>query len=933
MFRPKPLNAAISLAVGAALTTGVLATQVAFAADDDVMEEVVVTGSRIKRTDLVGDNPVTVLDRDYLTNLGTMSIGDVLQDIPNSAGGAVNTGVNNGGSGATRFSLRGLGSQATLVLLNGHRVVASGLGANSSVDLNNIPVSMIERVEVLKDGASAIYGSDAIAGVVNIITRHNFAGVDFNAYMGQTSENDGEVDAVDITVGVDGDNGNAVFSAFYVNQKPIWAGDRKYSEVEIWYHPYWDPTGQEEGGSSAPPWSNVNTADGRFTRGAEFGDWRAYSGATDSYNYAPANYTQTPNERWGISAFADTELGNLGILGDVTISAEAFYTQRRSQRLIAPEPLAPLIFFGSPAPIPADNYYNVMYGPKDALGNSYEIADWRRRMVETGGRDQQHKAQTYQASITLAGEFSDSWSWDFTALYGENTGSVIDLGYFNLDRVAEAVGPTYVDAQGVPQCGTDAANQIAGCVPLNPFGIPGTDSQITQEMLQFISGNYVTLTEGGNTLKSAAANVTGELMDLPGGPLGMAVGVEKRWVSGFSQPDSLALLGTSTAGASLATGGSYAVDEAYVELAIPVIDMIDVSLAARYSDYSTYGSTTTTKAGVRVTVMDGLVLRGTISEAFRAPSIPELYGGVADTYPQVNDPCASDATASCVADGVPAGGYDNSGLVQLRSAVGGNPALQPEEADIYTVGLVWQPEFLDGSSVTLDYWDTDIVDTISTNGPQVILDNCQLSGLDCDLIDRMGPTEDLPGHVTMIWDLNTNVGRVEASGIDLAIVAPLPETDFGSFTVMLDVAKYLNYEKTLSNGAVVDHTGRLEDNQDGSFPEYKTNLKVLWSMGNFDASYTLRYIDDVTETLQGWWSLDPVTFEPSNEQHTIDSMTTHDIQVSYLIEGMNTRLTFGIDNVLDEQPPFSDSAFNDNTDVRTYPTQGRYFYGRVNFAL
>lgn len=255
-----------------------------------VIDEVVVTGSRIQRADLEGFNPVTVLDRAAITDSGVFNIGAILQDLPNSAGQGVNTGVNNGGDGGVNFSLRGLGSNRTLVLINGRRAVASGLGADDAVDLNNIPVSIVERVEILKDGASAVYGSDALAGVVNIITRSDFEGVEFTSTIGETSEGDGRQTLHEVIAGSNTDKGNFVVSAYWAEQEEIWAGDRDYSREEIWYHPNWDPTGQDVGGSSAPPWGNYGGSDGnRYTQGPGGGDWREYDGTSDSYNYAPAN--------------------------------------------------------------------------------------------------------------------------------------------------------------------------------------------------------------------------------------------------------------------------------------------------------------------------------------------------------------------------------------------------------------------------------------------------------------------------------------------------------------------------------------------------------------------------------------------------------------------------------------------------------------------
>jgi len=901
----------------------------------DMLEEVVVTGSRIRRPDLAGANPVSVIDRGELQAQSFTSIGDVLQQMPYSAGAAVNTQVNNGGSGAVNFSLRGLGSSRTLVLVNGRRAVPSGLGANSVVDLNNIPMNMIERVEVLKDGASSVYGSDAVAGVVNIITRQDFEGVDLSVTHGQTSQRDGDQTTAEFSFGTASDRGNFIVNGFYTEQKPIWAGDREFSEVEVWFNPYWDPDGVDFGGSSAPPWGLYGVPGvGNVTRGPEFGAFRPYSGISDPYNYAPANYHQTPSERWGFSGFGRYELGDWGQIQNVEFSAEAMFTHRKSQRLIAPEPLAPLAFFGTPAPYSDLNHYNITQGPKDADGNTVVITDWRRRMEETGGRDQNHETNTHQISAGFSGEFQ-TWFWDASAFYGENNGSVTDFGYFQLERVGDAVGPTYMDPAGNLFCSTDgtADGVIPGCVPLNVFGEPGTDTGVTDEMLQYISGNYVSLYQGGNTMNGVQFNASGPVMDLPAGELGMAFGFERRHLSGFAQPDSLVLLGTSTAGSSQATAGSYNVREAYVEFAVPLladlagVDLLELSLASRYSRYNTFGSTTNSKIGLRWTVNDELTLRGTASQAFRAPSIPDMFAGEFSTFPTVTDPCAQDPTAFCVADGVPAGGYDNTGLIQLPTREGGNPDLDPEEADIFTVGAVYQPSWLEGLSMTLDYWDTEITSAISSIGAQTILNNCHSTGVNCDLIDRWGPGSGATtGDIIFIYNLAANVGKLEASGVDFSARYALPPTDYGLFAIGTDVAYLSKYDKTLATGEVIRHKGRFEDNHDGNYPEWRVNFVTNWNFQNWDATYTMRYIDDVTEPLTQWYNV-------GGTERTVSSQTIHNIQASYNLEDYNARFTLGIDNITDRQPPFSDSGFNDNTDVRTYETRGRFIYGRIGFSF
>ena len=942
MLRKNRLTLAVSAAMG--LSAAAVMPQIASAQDEGSLEEVVVTGSRISRPDLEGANPVTVMQRSEINMMGVNNVGDILRNITASAGAATNTNVNNGGEGAVRFSLRGLGAQRTLVLLNGKRVVASGLGADDSVDLGNIPTAMVERVEVLKDGASAVYGSDAIAGVVNIITRRNFEGFEVNGYYGEYGEGDGETESMDFTLGVAGDKGNAVVAGWWNNQKTVWAGDRKYSENDYWWRPYWQPDNPRvPGGSSAPPWGNHAdpTTGNRYTRGSEFGDWRARTSA-DNYNYQPVNYLVTPNERWGINMAATYEFGDWGFLENLAFVTDGFYTHSESQTLLAPEPLAPLVFFGVPAPYSPDNWYNQQYGPKNEAGETIQIDDWRRRMVETGGRSNSFETETYQLHIALQGD-SWNWNWELAGGYGENNSKQYSEGYFNLDRVGEAVGPTHFDAEGVLQCGASPAEAIAGCGPLNVFGLPGTDTQVTGEMLDYISRNYNAFTNGKNELKSvtfAASN--GDVFDLPAGPLGIAFGLEKHWFDGAQVVDTNQLLGTSTAGVSLNTGGGYDVEEAFIEFNIPLlsdlplVEYLELNFATRYSDYSTYGDTTNSKLNLRWQMLESLTFRGTAGESFRAPSIPELFQGQFRTFPVAVDPCATDANANCVANGVPPGGYDSGGVTQIPSDQGGNPFLEEETADTYTFGLVWEPDLWGGTSMTVDYWNIDIDNPVTVAGTQTRLTGCYESGIYCDSISRFGPETSVWGNIITVNDLNTNAGRIETSGVDFSFRTQFPETAFGIFGAGLDWTYLIEYDKTEADGNVKSHAGFYWDDNgndfgDGMFARNRAILSFNWMLNNWSASWRTHYTSGVEENLEGlWWHQGP---GENFTQRSIESYTTHDIQFQYLIENWNTRISIGADNILDEEPPFIDSAFAYNTDHTYTGSIGRYYYGRITLSF
>jgi len=930
MYSNSKLAKAVRLAmiIGAG-STAAFSSQ-SFAEEEGAnVERIEVTGSRIKRTDMEGAAPVTVISSDDILKMGVTNVGDMLQNLTSSAGAAINTAVNNGGDGSIQFSLRGLGSQRTLVLVNGRRMVKGGNGPGSgnvaAVDLRTVPLATIKRVEVLKDGASALYGSDGIAGVVNIITKDDYEGAELKASYGITSENDGRQDSVDFTIGAASDKGNIVFAAGWSRQGEIMMGDRKQSEYELRLY---EDGHTERGGSSAPPWSNVDGYDGapNVTRGPEFGDWRVRDGATDSYNYNPVNFHQTPNELWHLTAMGGYDIGSIGILEDVRMYGEASYVKADSDTLFAPEPLAPLVFFGHAAPYSPDNYYNQQFGPKDPDGNAYELQDWRRRMLETGGRASGSSRGTSRIVLGFEGTFSNGWDWDVYYMRGDHTATTYNQGYFNLERVEEAVGPTHFDANNVLQCGTADAPVGNGCVPLNIFGEPGTETEVTAEMLQYISGNFNTTNTGENYTETWAASVSGEVFELPAGMAGFAFGIESREEGGSYTPDSLLLSGTTTAGDSAATEGSYTVDEAFLELIVPVVsdvafaDSIELSAAVRYSDYSTFGDNTSGKLGFVWKVNDQFTARATISEAFRAPDTSELYGGANTQFPAAADPCALQANPSvgCASTGV-LPNWDDGSIEQIPTRRGGSPTLTPEEADIFTAGLVYSSDAIEGLSLTLDYWKIDLTNYISNIGTQTIMDSCNDDNLLCDRIERI-QSGDNQGTIIIVDDPNTNVGGVDTSGVDVN-VKYLFDSSWGEFRVNFDTSYLIEYTKHNANGDVKHH-GWLRDNQDGNFPRLKTNLSLDWNYENFSQNLSVKYIHKVKEIEQGWWTGGATgAFE-----HQVDSYTTVDWQGNYNLEEYNTNFTLGIINVFDEEPPYAYSAFNGNTDGRTYDVKGRQYY-------
>jgi len=900
------------------------------------IEEVVVTGSRIPRGDIDGVAPVAIYSEADIDRTGATSIGQLLREIPSVSGGAQTTQINNGGGGTMQISLRGMGSVRTLVLLNGRRVVSSvSSGAGTAVDLNTFPTSIIQRIEVLKDGASAVYGSDAVAGVVNIITKTDFEGFELSTYLGDTTRGGGSRQQADLVAGGMGDGNNWLFVASTTDEEEIEVADREWSQIPLF---------MAAGdiiflGSSAPPWGRYRSfsemagnrdcnGDGTIddsncdlTRGPEYGDFRRfdYFGG-DSYNYAPANYQRQPNHRWSLSFFGETALDVLsdaGFLGSVSGFVEATYTNRESRQKLAEVPLAPLAFFGYSAPYSKDNYYNPL---------GADIPDWRRRMVEGGSRTNPTEENTARLLLGLRGELESGWSWDAYMTRGESSREAHFGHIYNLERVANAVGPTTGSpSAGNLQCVADPAN----CVPLDTFG----ENSVTQAMI-----DYVTFTTNESFRMEqqiwSLQLSTPSLFELPAGTVGLAVGLEYRDEFASDSPDSqIATLGDAATGTPRQpTSGGYDASEAFVELIVPLlanqplVQSLDFEAALRHSNYSAFGTTTNPKLGLRWRVANDLVVRGSFSTAFRAPNVAELFGGAGSSFPSLTDPCSGGRTDGnvCMDPRVPDQGFEIIST-QIRTRVGGNPDLTPEEADIFTVGLVWTPEaFLGGMSLALDYYEYELSDAIGGLGADFILQACATRGELCDRIDRFPD-----GNVRQLDNRTANATGLEASGVDMAVRYTGIETPFGDFDARLDLTHVLTHDLIQPDGSVIEHAGWFRDEQDGHFGEWKFIVGLGYHFNeNLNVSWDIRWIDDVIEEFDDQFTGELFT-------RTLEGAIYHDVQANwhFQVSDLPSTLTVGVDNVRDEDPSFSLDGFNDNTDVRTFDTAGRFVYARWRIGL
>ena len=921
--------------------------------------EIVVTGSRIRRDPLSQDSPVITLDQEALAKTGLTSVADVLQRLPSAAGG-LNSKVNNSGNignppdgggvgaGSAEIDLRYLSSKRTLVLVDGLRWVngtsASGIPAN--VDLNTIPSNMIERIEVLQAGASPLYGSDAIAGVVNIITVAHQKGLKASAQYGQyLGEGDGETENYEISWGNGTDNPiDIVVGAAYVNQQAVRTADRDISQFP---NPGQTSCTDPIGGCSSA------AANGRFL--GFFGNLTIHNvpdstptlaelvpfTAADRFNFAPFNYILTPNKRYGGFVSAKADLGS-----DINLRVRGSWNRRKSQNQAAFEPL----FIGPDAGNGAGSLFDTLSidatNPFNPFGVTLEscrnpdgspkgggcVQNYSfvaRRLVEAGQRTFDQEVNTYSLTTTVDGKlnlFDHDWYWDVNGLVGVNKAKQSFTGNVRADRVAVALGPL-ATCQATP-----------GCVPLNLFGGAGS---ITEEMLDWIG--FTERNDSRQKLASFTANITGDIVDLPAGPVGVAFGYEHRFQSAAFNPDPLTAAGLSADIPAQPASGHYNVDEVYGEIRIPILKdqpfaySLEANGAVRHSDYSiSGGSTTYTITGLYKPIQD-VLLRGAYSTGFRAPSLGELFGGRSRFDLPVADPCSNIAGSpyqasqtvrdNCTANGVPANGSYAEDPGQLPVITQGNENLKPEKSKNLTFGLVYSPAWArsGGSNFNaeINYYDIKVTDAIAAIDPQVTLNNCALLGdpESCALIIRTSN-----GFVNEIDGTLDNLDSIRTKGIDATINYRSPATSAGRFGVTLNASHLIKYVLTASNGfVVIDRKGTERGSPDQAYPEWKGNATLDWSLSDFAASVTGRYIDSVTEI--GGLSADGT--------NKLGSRFYTDFQFIWTPSMLDQRFAFavGVNNLFDKDPPGCFSCSGNNYDPGTYDAPGRFGYARISYRM
>ncbi|MBL8642763.1 MAG: TonB-dependent receptor [Rhodospirillaceae bacterium] len=923
------------------------------AASADDIPEIVVTGSRIARKDADSVGPIFTLTEEDVRASGANSIGELLQKLP-AAGVSLNTNGTQGTSyGASSINLRYLGGaegsgNRVLVLVDGHRWVDGGgqRGFRDFVDLNTMPLGMIEGIEVLKDGASAIYGADAIAGVVNIQTIRDFEGVRVSGKTGITSEGDGEQYSGTVSWGQRFTNSALVLTASYVNDKPIRTDARDLTtltlvpQTAVGNNPnglyilpglannafFGTPAGW--GTSASPIVANGLT---NYGSGALADDsFHIASLPRDFYNLqAQGIHLVGPSERYGVYGRYTIDLSDT-----VTSKTEALFNKRKSDQLFSPVLLdiggtsGNITGFSLPNNHPFNPFGTANGVPTaNAVGFAANQA-WRIRRVmgDVGNRNNVQDVETYRIAQTFEGEFElfeNDWKWDLFGSYAKNETSTRGENGINYEAMLLGLGPT--------------ANCTAspGCVPINLF------APMTAQMANYVRYNASEYNE--TEIYDVTFDVTGDLIELPAGMLAVAAGYEYRTNKADDLPDVFvnavarglpATATTTTHQTRTPTKGKYNLHEAYMELAVPVLkdapmaESLDLSLAARYSDYNTVGDATTLKAGAGWRPVEDLLFRGTYAQGFRAPSILELFQGRRETSFAGVDPCnggqaANPTLPGCA--GIPANYNQNAfnlnGLIP--GTIAGNLNLEPETSDSYSLGMAIQPSAIEGLAVTVDWFDIKIKDAIGAPTSTQILQLCaRFAGAFCDLVTRDPAT----GAVRNLLQGAQNLNEISTSGVDFTIRYDF-DTTIGDFAAVAD-ASYLDKFRTVSpnpaGGApIVDDRAGRGDAPRSTYPRWKGQASLRWNDVNdtWGAVWRARYIGPTTDIAN------------AVKDSRTDSRIYNDIEATYNFSVNEASVTLGVNNVFNVQPPASYANAPINFDMYTYDPRGTSFYLRVGAAF
>jgi outer membrane receptor protein involved in Fe transport len=905
------------------------------AREPTALDEIIVTGSKIPTVSFDEILPVTVLDATDLARGGSDSLSKILQTLPMSAASVHNTNLNNGGDGAARVDLRALSPKRTLVLLNGHRFPNGGIGGDNAVDVDSLPTGLIERVEVLTSGASAIYGADAVAGVVNFITKPSFQGVELNAEQLQSDRGDGQVSTLTLNAGHGFFGGQWMLGGQYVKQRGVSQSARAFSAVPLTID---DSSGDRvaagsftlpEGLFRVPPGNALGFPRGRYTHvggtvGHTAADYRLEDDATDIFNFAPYQYLQTPNERGSVWLIGTQPFGS-----NIELHIEGLLNHRTSQQLLAPSPFqagfdpSPLLADGTEG-IPANNYYNPF---------GVDLHDVRRRFVEIPDRSFNQRVDMNRELASVSVQLG-SWKLEPALSYAHSNAAETDLGAIAGQHLAAALGPSGLNAQGQVVCGipgaggtVPAASVIPGCVPVDLFGGVGS---LSPQQIAYLDQTLED--HGTNAEQMASIDARGPWGGIAGRPIQWATGAEYRREQGSYTFDP------NRGGGAVGSGGqedipevAYSARELYLEMRAPLArdrpltQALDLSADARWSNFSSFGGHFTWQSGIRWQPVESIALRTSYARVFRAPALSELYVAQGAGVDAEFDPCGNGPTPTqrvhCAANGVPGGAYVQADNSTFTVKQGGNPALAPESGYTFDTGIDFRPASLPNLRATLDAYRIDLAGYIENPAAEDVLQQCADSGRAevCDLIKR---TAD--GNIAEMSSIPRNFGNSVIAGID-ASVNWRTDNAIGRFKFSLQASYLAQHDTQLFPGSTTIHEAGTYSGYAQALPRWRSLAHLDFDRGPWHLSYSVQWIG-------GYQECNFVDFQDDPFCRPVENVFYHDVEAGFTPWPAFTA-RFGVNNLTDRQPPFLNFGNEANTDTTTYRLLGRTFFAALRYQF
>jgi len=889
------------------------------------LAEVIVTGSHLGLSNETSPSPVSIITAEDITDSGVLSLADVIRRDPAASAASRGANATLNGGGATDINLFNLGLNRTLVLIDGHRYAPTSdeLG-NSAQDVGAIPTGMIERIDILHDGAATTYGADAVGGVVNIILKDKYNGMEVNGYYGISGHGDGPGYRVDSTFGQANDRGSVLFTVERQEQDGIEQNQRSWSSNLITGI---GATGTTLG-SNLTPGGTVLTPNGKSTTTIA-----CYNeGSTTNLVGQCPRYSASPESSLTLGQ-AVTSLGGAGhydITSDIRFSAKAFYTDRRSDQDISATTVNTAALtppYTSGYVIPAANSNNP-YGVPVYL-------QWR--LVPYGPRTNLTDEHELWGTAGFSGQILSRFDWEVTSTYSETDvnsqrlNNLNDVSFYNiLNPSVCAADPTCKSVGAVP----NIANLLNGTTPL------------TAAQQQYVLATGIV--DIKNVSEQSLATIRGSVFDLPAGAVKLALGIEHRIEAGKVTPDANYIEGVYSS-QIFPTDGQYSTNEGFGEVEVPLFKdapfakSLDLDLQGRYSDFSNFGGATTYKFGVNWTPVEDVRFRSEYGTSYRAPSVLELYGGGVGANGAIGDPCAatgirstnSVVAANCAALGVPAN-YLPPSSIPIKS--GGNPSLQPEKGQSFTAGMVVTPRFLPHLTLTADYFHFVIKDTVGQANLTTLIAQCYA---DPNFLTRANNPSDIcygfnargaAGDLARINDPQINLpGSTQTSGVDFSARYVFETLGAGGKSLVpgsLLVNLNGGYTGSYSVSGV-QYAGSFLSGVSGSsaYPRWQGLLDLDYVLSNWLYRFETQYTSAMRDFYAG------VTFPVVNSLNYtgVPNYFLFNTLLKWKTPVQNMDVSFGINNVFDKNPPYA--FVTTRNSLYLYDSVGRYFFFTVGMKF